>query len=390
MTAINAAAFLSPLPLNPKSSPSSSICNTAPRRQKHFTSAVAAPSHPFAPDPFNNPSQSPVFNPLPNRHLVANPSLPANPYRLTVVTSESHRLETIFASVRDIISRTQGAVREWRALSSTALDASAVLPSTIDLDAFRTQLYRTGRHLAADIIVQEESLARSPKRLAVFDLDSTLIAQETIDELASELNVQNKVKAITDRAMNGEIAFRDALSERVSLLKGLPLKALDGVKNRVVFTPGAAELIRALKAMGCQTAVVSGGFHFLADHVREVLNLDYAFANRLEVDKQHVLTGRTVGEVVDAEYKERTLQMLAKRLNLDAEQVLAVGDGSNDLLMMHRAGLGVAFNAKPSVQDRAKFRINQRSLVDVLYLLGLSHEQIQQLIGTGHSRLAKS
>lgn len=190
--------------------------------------------------------------------------------------------------------------------------------------------------------------------------------------------------------MNGEIAFRDALSERVSLLKGLPLKALDGVKNRVVFTPGAAELIRALKAMGCQTAVVSGGFHFLADHVREVLNLDYAFANRLEVDKHHVLTGRTVGEIVDAEYKERTLQMLAERLSLDAEQVLAVGDGSNDLLMMHRAGLGVAFNAKPSVQDRAKFRVNQRSLVDVLYLLGLSQDQIQQLVGTGQSRVPQS
>ena len=250
----------------------------------------------------------------------------------------------------------------------------------MDIESLRANLYAVGRHDSVDVVLQEDSVVRAEKRLAVFDLDSTLIAQETIDELASELKVDAQVKAITERAMNGEIGFREALEERVALLRGLPNQALDGVKDRVVFTPGAAELVRALSALGCQTAVVSGGFHFLADHVRDVLGLDYSFANRLEVDDRDVLTGRTVGEIVDAEYKESTLQRLADQLQLAPQQILAVGDGSNDLLMMGRAGLGVAFNAKPIVQDRAKCRVNQTSLRNVLYLLGLSDDDIGTLV----------
>lgn len=191
------------------------------------------------------------------------------------------------------------------------------------------------------------------------------------------------MKAITERAMNGEIGFRDALKQRVALLEGLAVTALDGVKERVKFTEGAHRLIRTLNALGCRTAVVSGGFHFLADHVRDELGLDYSFANRLEVGEGGLLTGRTVGEIVDAEYKDSTLKRLAAELGLRREQVLAVGDGSNDLLMMRSAGTGVAFNAKPIVQDRAKCRVNQPSLANVLYLLGLSDDDIVGLVGDG-------
>ncbi|CDF40482.1 unnamed protein product [Chondrus crispus] len=179
--------------------------------------------------------------------------------------------------------------------------------------------------------------------------------------------------------MNGEMGFREALAERVRLLRGMRIEALEGVKERVSFTPGARDLVQALRGLGCKTAVVSGGFHFLADHVRDVLGLDYCFANRLE-DEQGVLTGRTVGEVVDGEFKERALKRLAAEMRLQREEVLAVGDGSNDLLMMGSAGLGVAFNAKPVVQDQAKARLNQPSLRNVLYLLGLSEEDIQLLV----------
>lgn len=267
----------------------------------------------------------------------------------------------------------------WRSLGRRAAERIVGVPRECDVEALRGELYAAGRERDVDVVLQEERVVREGKSLAIFDLDSTLISQETINELALELQVGDKVAAITSRAMNGEIGFEEALAERVKLLRGLPLTALDSVKERVQFTPGAIELIRTLSALGCETAVVSGGFHFLADHVRDVLGLDYSFANRLE-HANGVLTGTTIGEVVDGKYKERTLQRLADERNLRREQVLAVGDGSNDLLMMASAGLGVAFNAKPVVQNRAKCRVNQPSLTSVLYLLGLSDHDIAELV----------
>lgn len=254
------------------------------------------------------------------------------------------------------------------------------LPNTTDIYSLRQTLFKLGKSANIDITLQEEAVARCRKRLAVFDLDSTLIRQETVDELASELNVQSKVAAITHQAMNGEICFSAALAQRVALLKGLPIGALQAVKDRVNITQGAFELVRTLSRLGCQTAVVSGGFHFLADHVRDVLGLDYSFANRLEVDQMGFLTGRTVGPVVDGVFKEQKLLRLAAGLSLQPRQILAVGDGSNDLLMMQSAGLGVAFNAKPLVQHRAKCRVNQSSLRNVLYLLSLSDSEIDALL----------
>lgn len=265
-------------------------------------------------------------------------------------------------------------------MSASATEALVSIPTAADVERLRSELYQHGLQSGVDVILQKEDVVRTPKRLAVFDLDSTLIAQETIDELATEFKVEDLVKDITHRAMNGEINFRQALKQRVSLLRGLPVNALDAVKNRAVFTPGAREIIAALRALGCKTAVVSGGFHFLADHVRDELGLDYSFANRLQVDSNQFLTGRTMGDIVDAEYKERTLLQLAKQFGLHKENVIAVGDGSNDLLMIHQAGMGVAFNAKPVVQSSAKCRINQTSLTNVLYLLGLSDLDIDALL----------
>lgn len=285
----------------------------------------------------------------------------------------------VTSSIAALVAASGGRLSEWRRLSRAAVEVRVQLPPRSHIEPLRNALYFHARHAAVDVVLQEEVVAREPKRLAVFDLDSTLIAQETIDEIAAQANLQAPVKHITERAMNGEIGFRDALAERVKLLKGLPVHALDAVKDSVEFTLGARELVTTLARLGCRTAVVSGGFHFLADHVRDVLGLDYCYANRLE-DEQGLLTGRTVGEVVDAEYKEKTLKRLAKEMGLRPEQVLAVGDGSNDLLMMRSAGLGVAFNAKPIVQDKAKARLNQPSLRNVLYLLGLADDDIELLV----------
>jgi phosphoserine phosphatase len=185
---------------------------------------------------------------------------------------------------------------------------------------------------------------------------------------------------ITRRAMEGGIDFRRALEARVALLKGLHVRRLDAVVARVRFTPGARRLMDVLRNLGCETAVVSGGFDFLADHVRGELRLDHSFANRLEVGDDQRLTGRTVGDIVDAEFKADTLVRLAEERCLTMDQVLAVGDGSNDLAMLSRAGLGVAFNAKPVVQRVARARVNHAELTSVLYLLGLSDDQVDAVV----------
>lgn len=270
-------------------------------------------------------------------------------------------------------------VEGWRKLGAHAYELVAA-GGTANEGELRTALNAAGDATCADVVLQREREVRGGKRLAVFDLDSTLIAEETIDELALEAGVQGAVRDLTRRAMLGDVAFRDALSARVALLAGLPVAALSRVQSRATLTPGARELAAALRELGCATAVVSGGFRFLADHVRDTLGLDYAFANSLEVDKVNAaLTGRTMGEVVDAEFKAKVLRELARRHRVPRDAVLAVGDGSNDLLMIQSAGLGVAFNAKPKLQNAAKARVNQPSLVSVLYLLGLDDSQIDSL-----------
>lgn len=277
-----------------------------------------------------------------------------------------------------VVEGAAGAVLRRRALGPAAVELATVLPVGLDLKAIRERLDEEGKRVGADINVQTGDLFfGGMKRLAVFDLDSTLIAQETIDELAAEAGREEECRAITVRAMEGGMNFRDALEQRVALLRGLHVDKLEVVMARVKFTPGAHRLISVLSTLGCETAVVSGGFHFLADHVRNELGLDHSFANRLEVGDGGFLTGRTVGAIVDAEFKASTLTRLAEARGLRPEEVLAVGDGSNDIPMISRAGLGVAFNAKPIVQSRAPARVNHTSLTSVLYLLGLSDEQIE-------------
>jgi phosphoserine phosphatase len=231
------------------------------------------------------------------------------------------------------------------------------------------------------VVLQKQHVSRRYKRLVIFDMDSTLIQQEVIDEIARRLGVQDQVSAITERAMNGELDFAASLRERCALLRGVPATVFDDLKAVISLSPGAADLVRAFKKLGCRTAVLSGGFTPLTSWLAGQLGLDHAHANHLAVSPDgKSLTGELEGVIVDSEKKRELLQSIAQSYNIPLSQVVAVGDGANDLPMLHAAGLGVAFNAKPRVQEQAPARLNSSTLLDILYLLGLSESEIRQLV----------
>ncbi len=228
-----------------------------------------------------------------------------------------------------------------------------------------------------DVAVQRESVFRRSKRLVVMDMDSTLIACEVIDELAAEAGQKERVAAITERAMRGELDFKESLRERVSALKGMKVDALQRVAARIELTPGAQTLISVLHRLGYKTAVISGGFRFFTEHVKQNLGLDYAHANELEIEGG-LLTGRVKGNIIDADGKADLLEDIARREGIGLDQVIAIGDGANDLKMLARAGLGIAFNAKRRVQEAADGTISG-SLDSILYLLGITPRDVEEL-----------
>jgi len=229
-----------------------------------------------------------------------------------------------------------------------------------------------------DVAVQAEGMKRRAKRLLVMDVDSTLIQAEVIDELAAAAGVGDQVAKVTARAMNGELDFVQALAERVALLKGLPMSTLDEVHGRIQYTPGARSMVKVLQAMGYRIGILSGGFTHFTDRFKDELGLDYAFANTLEVVDDH-LTGRTLGPVVDGARKAALVKEIAAREGVRLDQVIAVGDGANDLPMMGLAGLGIAFNAKPRVREQAPTSINRKGLDTILFLLGVREEEIERV-----------
>jgi phosphoserine phosphatase len=255
-------------------------------------------------------------------------------------------------------------------LSAAELSSAEFLLSGEAEQELRAGLVALRGELSCDIALQRESLTRRSKRLVVMDMDSTLIQQEVIDELAVTLGVVAQVSAITKRAMEGELDFDQALRERVRLLKGTPASTLKDVLARIKLTPGAEELVRVLKRLGYRTAVISGGFIEIVEPIRQQLGLDYAFANKLEIQND-VLTGEVLGTIINRKRKAELLETIAQTERIELDQVIAVGDGANDLDMLHRAGLGIAFNAKRTVQEQAHAAINQQSLKSILYLLGI-------------------
>ncbi|MEH6635499.1 MAG: phosphoserine phosphatase SerB [Halioglobus sp.] len=262
------------------------------------------------------------------------------------------------------------------ALSKACVEFSVrgLLP---DSAAFRRDLLEVAGVLEVDLAFQQDNMYRRNRRLVAFDMDSTLIEAEVIDELATLAGVGEQVSAITERAMRGEIDFSESFRARVALLEGLQESALAEVAGQLKITEGAEHLIATLRTLGYKTAILSGGFTYFARHLQARLGMDYVYANELDIADGRV-TGRVRGTIVDGARKAELLRQLAREEGIDLQQVIAVGDGANDLPMLSIAGLGIAFRAKPLVKKSAEQSISTLGLDAILYLLGFSDKYQSQ------------
>ena len=273
----------------------------------------------------------------------------------------------------DSIARLSGRVHlEGEALNqdSRACIEISVRGEPDDGEAMRAAFLSIANERNLDIAFQRDSAYRRNRRLVVFDMDSTLIRSEVIDELATEAGVGEQVADITEQAMRGELDFNESFRARVALLKGLDEGALERVRERIQLTEGAERLVSTLRALGYRTAILSGGFTWFGQWLQQLLGIDYVHANELEIENGQV-TGRVVGQIVNGQRKADLLKDIATQEGISLEQVIAVGDGANDLPMLGEAGLGIAFRAKPLVKQNAEQAISTLGLDGILYLIGV-------------------
>ncbi len=245
-----------------------------------------------------------------------------------------------------------------------------------DLSEMQSQLMQLSAEMEFDFSLQRDNMFRRMRRLICFDMDSTLIQTECIDELAMRAGVGDKVKEITERAMRGEIDFKESFKERVALLKGLDVSVMKDIAENLPITEGVDRLMEVLKRYGYKIAILSGGFTYFGEYLQRKYGIDYMYANELEVDENGKLTGNYVGEIVDGHRKAELLKLIAQVEKVNLAQTIAVGDGANDLPMISEAGLGIAFHAKPRVVANAKQSINTMGLDGVLYFLGFKDSYI--------------
>ncbi len=279
-----------------------------------------------------------------------------------------------------VISRLSGRIPLNKKLSSNKSVNKSVVEFSVrgtplDIGNMKTRFIEISGDTGVDIAFQEDNIYRRNRRLVCFDMDSTLIQAEVIDELARKMGVYEQVSSITEAAMRGDIDFNDSFKQRVALLKGLDESVLQEVAESLPITEGAERLFETLKKYGYRTAILSGGFTYFGNYLKNKLDIDYVFANELEI-KEGKLTGKHIGEIIDGEKKAELLKLIAFKENIHLEQVIAVGDGSNDLPMLRIAGLGIAFHAKPKVKASAKHSISTIGLDAILYLLGFRDREI--------------
>lgn len=241
----------------------------------------------------------------------------------------------------------------------------------------QSEFMQLAAQLDFDISMQEDTIYRRSRRLICFDMDSTLIRTEVIDELAEKAGVGDEVRAITESAMRGEIDFTESFKRRVALLKGLDISVMKEIAEHLPITEGVGRMMEVLKRSGYKTAILSGGFTYFGEYLQKKFGFDYVYANELEVDSEGKLTGRYVGDIVDGQRKKELLRLLAQVERIDIAQTIAVGDGANDLPMLSEAGLGIAFHAKPKVKAEAGQSISTIGIDGVLYFLGFKDSYIE-------------
>jgi phosphoserine phosphatase len=291
--------------------------------------------------------------------------------RITAIVAE-HELNI------DNITRLTGRVPLEQELDSSIPTRACVefsVRGDADQAVLREKFLAVSNDLDVDIAFQEDNVYRRNRRLVAFDMDSTLIEAEVIDELAAAAGVGEQVAEITERAMRGELDFTESFHERVALLKGLSGDVLQEIAERLPVTEGAERLIRNLKSLGYTTVILSGGFNYFGNYLKDKLGIDYVFANELDME-DGIVTGKVTGTVVDGKRKAQLLREIAEKEGIRLEQTIAVGDGANDLPMLSIAGLGIAFRAKPVVEESAKQSISTLGLDGVLYLLGYRDRDI--------------
>jgi phosphoserine phosphatase len=282
------------------------------------------------------------------------------------------QLEGVFHAIADSKATCERIVH----LASYPVDCYEMIVIGPDHTSLREALTKVAEVCGLDLAVQRAGLHRRAKHLVVMDADSTLLQDEVIDLLGEASGRAAEITPITAAAMNGEIDFTEALRRRVSLLAGLPVSVLEDVRTTLRLAPGARTLVRTLQRLGYVPAVVSGGFIEILGPLLEELNVTHVAANRLEI-KDGALTGVILGEIIDRAGKAHALERFAAEIGVPLEQTVAVGDGANDIDMLSVAGLGIAFNAKPVVQEHADAALSVPYLDAVLYFLGISREEIE-------------
>ena len=302
---------------------------------------------------------------------------PSSPESLSIVTVLGARVgPEDFGAVATAIAQGRGNIERIFRLSRYPIVSYELTISGGDIDEIRAGLVEAASERPIDVAIQVEGLERRARRLVVLDVDSTLIEDEIINLLAREAAVEGKVSAITAAALAGEIDFEDSLRERVSLLEGLDQPALDRVSEAITVAPGARTFIRTVKRLGMKTAIVSAGFTRFADAIATDLGVDYSLSNTLEIE-EGVLTGGLTGDLVDGPRKAEFLKSIADAEGIALSQVVAVGDGANDLDMLAVAGLGIAFNAKPILQEGADTSVSVPFLDAILFLMGIRRELVE-------------
>lgn len=314
--------------------------------------------------------------------LVGLPSVPDPAGRFVVTVIAGEIPAAFVAKLTQSIARTGTNIDSIRKLSSGGLSTIELICSS----AQRLNLAEITESLLAvasdfpglDLAIQKENLYRRSKRLVVFDMDSTLIQGEIIDEMAEVLGKKEEVSSLTKRAMEGEMDFQESILRRVSLLKGMSRRDLDGVYSRIEMSPGAERLIKVLKRLGYRIGIISGGFTYFVERLKNDLGVHYAYANTLEFDGDRT-TGRLQGLIVDGRRKADLLELLAQQEGILLDQVIAIGDGANDMQMLKKAGLGIAFNAKPITKAMVGTSITHKSMDSILYLLGITDLDIAEM-----------